>query len=266
MDDLDAVGTGPPRGGTGPRLLVGDDVVDTGRPRTRGRARDRRLLDRILGPEERAAVRDADDPDAALWSLWACKEAAFKIHSKARGEPPPFVHRSYAVTLEDGGADTPSVAVSGPAASAGTRGARIRWEGGSARALVRRGDGWVHAVAWAADPDDARPEQRVRAGLGTLEDPDAPWAGVLPSLLDRFDEEEADAIHSRASAAVRLAARAELAAALEVEEGRLRLVCAPGPTGRRPPAARLDGRACAADVSFTHDGRWIAWSVSAPTG
>ncbi len=266
MDRREDADPGRTPAGPGSRLLVGDDVVDTGRDRTRGRSRDDRLLDRVLTGPERAAVADAEDGDAVLWSLWACKEAAFKIHSKARGEPPPFVHRDYRVTLDDPELDPSAPPVSGPTASRGRRGARIRWADGSARAVVRRGEGWVHAVAWLDAPGHPDPVRTVRAGLGALDDPGAPWAGTLPDLLERLTPEEADPVHSRASAAVRLAARRELAAALGAGEERVAVVCAPGPTGRRPPAARLDGRACPADVSFTHDGRWIAWSVSSPGG
>jgi phosphopantetheinyl transferase (holo-ACP synthase) len=46
---------------------------------------DLRFLKKILTGDEIGLVADADDPDAALWSMWACKEAAYKVIQKMDG-------------------------------------------------------------------------------------------------------------------------------------------------------------------------------------
>ena len=212
------------------RLLVGDDVVDLSRERTRGKGSDERFLARVLTPAEAERVREAPDPDVELWTLWACKEAAFKIHSKARGEPPTFVHADYRVerTLaEEGGGARPAEGrrVHLPGGRGEEVSARVRWEGGGAAVGVRRSRGVVHAVGWAWSAGEPGPApgptprrgqlgpprvpdtHQVEAGLAVLDDPHALWAAPLEELMERFTEAEADAIHSRASAAVRLAAR-----------------------------------------------------------
>jgi len=101
----------------------------------------------------------------------------------------------------------------------------------------------------------------VQVGLGRLDDAGAPWAAGLDELLRRFTPREADAIHSLASAAVRLGARRALAARAGVEEHRLQIVSRPGTTGRRPPFVLLDGREAPADVSLSHAGAWIGWAL-----
>jgi hypothetical protein len=147
-------------------------------------------------------------------------------------------------------------------------------------AVRRRAGAAVHAVAWTEEPGQPRAGDdgetppalafpagyRVYAALEALEDPGASWSAPLPTLMERFTRAEADAVHGRASAAVRLAARRSLATLLAADESRLEIVCAPGRPGRRPPAIRLNGAPATADVSFTHDGRWIAWAASLPRG
>lgn len=262
---------------------MGDDVVDLTRERTAGKSDDARFVARVLTPGEADLVREAPDPDLELWTLWACKEAAYKIHSKSLDRPPTFVHAAYHVTrtlAEQAGGSRPSEGrpVSLPRGRGEEVSARVRWDGGGAAVAVRRSREVVHAVAWGWDagggghpprrgaqgPPRVPVTHRLEAGLGELDDPGALWAGPLPVLLERLSEAEADPVHSRASAAVRLAARRTLAELWDLSEGRLEIVCAPGPTGRRPPSVRLDGEACDADVSFTHDGRWVAWSVAVP--
>jgi hypothetical protein len=94
-----------------------------------------------------------------------------------------------------------------------------------------------------------------------IESPGSRWAGSLEELTRSLSAREADAVHSRESAAVRIGARAEVAELLGVTENRLEIVCAPGPSGRRPPCVLLDGRETRTDLSLSHDGRWIAWAI-----
>lgn len=234
------------------RLLVGNDVVDLERVRTRDPRIHERFLDRVLSHAERSTV-DAD-PDW-LWPIWAAKETAFKVATKVRGEAPVFAHRAFETTLRTtpGGWD-----------------GWVVWEDVRVRADVRRAPGVVHAVGVLDDPAspavDSGPvvTDTLRVGLARMDAPAAPWSAPLEDLLERFTAAERDAIHRLESAAVRIAAREALAEVLGVEETRLEIVCAPGSTGRRPPHVRLDGRAAAADVSLSHDGPWIAWVCSLP--
>jgi len=220
------------------RTLVGNDVVDLDHPATRGKAGHGRFLERVLAPAERAAVTADDDPHLALWTRWAAKEAAYKVLSKLRRQPPVFAHRAF-VTSADA----------------------VEYEGTRVPVHVTRAGPVLHVVASLG----VAPQSLV-ARTAPLSSEDAPWGAPLDALLERFTAREAEAVHTLASAAVRLGARAELASVLGVEERRLEIVCAPGPTGRRPPLVLLDGAPARADVSLSHHGRWIAWALFAHAG
>ena len=81
--------------------------------------------------------------------------------------------------------------------------------------------------------------------------------------MSRLSTRELGMVHSRESAAVRVGARKDLATLLRVEEKRVEIVCGPGPSGKLPPQVLIDGHPANADVSLSHDGRWIAWAVRA---
>jgi phosphopantetheinyl transferase len=212
---------------------VGNDVVDLDAPTLGGKTGHARFLERVLAPAERDAVLGAQDPHVALWTCWAAKEAAYKVVTKLLGEPPVFVHRAFV-----------------------SNGDAVDYEGLRIPIRVRRDGPALHVVAAAGvDPSE------VSADVARVDVAGAPWDAPLDGLLPRFTTREADAVHSVPSAAVRLAARAALASALEVVERRLEIVCAPGTTGRRPPAVLLDGEAARADVSLSHHGQWIGWAI-----
>lgn len=234
-----------------PRTRVGNDVVDLRDPRLEGKTADRRFLERILDGTERRTLADASHPDIELWCLWAAKEAAFKVTSKVLGAPPPFEHRAFGARWIPGREEGRGQTV----VRTGT--VRYRETETGVVVLSHRGEA-LHAVAYTTGVQWGA----LAPGLALLDEPGAPWAGSLPTLEERLTPREADAVHSRPSAAVRLAARAALAEEMEVEEGRLEIVCAPGPSGRRPPRVFLDGAPTDADVSLSHAGRWIAWVVA----
>lgn len=237
-------------------VYVGNDIVDLGEPRTHGRSTDDRFVGRVFDPDEQAAIRSASDPDLELWARWAAKEAGFKVVSKLIGTPPPFVHRAFKVEWE-GGVAAPEGEV--------VREGWVRYGEHEARVSVQWCPGSVHALGFGAQ-GAAPASVRLRPRVAPLDAPGAPWAGSLEELQARFTDRELDAVYSRQSAAVRLGARDDLARAWGVDEGRLEIVCDPGPTSQRPPRVLLDGARARADVSLSHDGRWIAWVLLMDNG
>lgn len=129
-----------PRQGAG----IGNDVVDLGDPWAAG-AHDRpRFVARVCTERERERLETAADPSTLLWSMFAAKEAAYKVLSKL-GHARILAHRAI---------------VTGEALDV------VACERVSLRLLVSTGAGWVHAVAYLgdqpafaevapADPDDA---------------------------------------------------------------------------------------------------------------
>jgi hypothetical protein len=59
---------------------------------------DSRFLKKILTDTEIEQVRCSDNPDAALWSFWACKEAAYKVIKKQTSDA-AFMPRRWSVNF-----------------------------------------------------------------------------------------------------------------------------------------------------------------------
>jgi phosphopantetheine--protein transferase-like protein len=77
---------------------VGNDVVDLKEPANAGKSQDSRFLKKILTNVEIEFVQHAENPDAALWSLWACKETAYKVIKKSCPDA-AFLPRQWQVTF-----------------------------------------------------------------------------------------------------------------------------------------------------------------------
>lgn len=231
----------PPHAPPSSPLLVGNDVVDLGHPRCREMPLDGRFAERVLTSEEHSGIRAAPAPRRALWLTWAAKEAAYKVVSKRRGSPPPFVHASFVVL--------------GPPLVDRIGLGEVVWEG---LRIPFRDDApgsadLVHVVAWSADGPP-----RLDAGVEAL-------PGEAPPL-GRLTDRERAAVHSPASGWVRLLARERAASLLGRAEPDVQIVCGDGPPGRTVPELLLDGEPCAWDVSLSHHGRWVAWALGTSDG
>jgi len=245
----------------------GVDIVDLSNPRTFGRHHDRRFMERVFAPDERAAILEAPDPRMRAWRYWAAKEAAFKaIGIRAHPDsPPPFEHAAFRVIATDSERGT------------------VRWSELECAVTFRDDPArrWVAALAWIMDMDEAD-ETDVGAGedAATL---DIRWqASDIEETSVRLGARDRDTLKSRLGpqelvaargfghALVRLAARTELARRLTLDAGRLEIVNAPGPAGRTPPIVHLDDAPSPdARVSLSHDGTriaWATWALSERTG
>jgi hypothetical protein len=81
---------------------IGNDIVDLREPANAGKSRDSRFLKKILTVAEIDFVQNAENPDKALWSLWACKETAYKVIKKKCVDA-AFLPRRWAVILKKSG-------------------------------------------------------------------------------------------------------------------------------------------------------------------
>ena len=80
-------------------IRVGNDVVDLDEPAIAHSHQKEKFLARVCAPSERALIAAAADPKVLLWSLFAAKEAAFKVVSKL-GPRPVFAHRQFVVAAD----------------------------------------------------------------------------------------------------------------------------------------------------------------------
>ncbi|MEN6623874.1 MAG: 4'-phosphopantetheinyl transferase superfamily protein [Smithella sp.] len=76
--------------------------MDLQHPANARKSKDFRYLKKILTDAEIEFVRDSGNPDRALWSLWACKETAYKAISKSYAGL-SFLPRLWPVTLNQRG-------------------------------------------------------------------------------------------------------------------------------------------------------------------
>jgi phosphopantetheine--protein transferase-like protein len=77
---------------------IGNDVVDLKEQANADKSGDSRYLKKILTDAEIEFVKNAGNNDAALWSLWACKEAAYKVIKKSFPDA-AFIPRRWQVTF-----------------------------------------------------------------------------------------------------------------------------------------------------------------------
>ncbi len=141
--------------------MIGNDVVDLGDPMIAEHHLRPRFCARVLSEGERARLVSAADPKKLLWTLFAAKEAAFKVVEKLRG-PTVFAHRSFVVAE-----DLRSVAYDG-----------LRLE-----LAIEAAEDQVHALAWTTGADTLH-------GVDTIQpsaDPSlAARAGLLAALSQRL--------------------------------------------------------------------------------
>jgi len=148
------------------RHSVGNDIIDLGEPAILLHHRWERFIDRVCTPGERRALNRAQEPKLYLWSLFAAKEAAFKLVVKRLG-PVPFAHRSFVVRDDLHAVD---------------------YRGASYPLRIDVGSGWVHALAGTGAPvafrvrqrSGAQSSQAARQLLGELA---APILGCEPASL-----------------------------------------------------------------------------------
>jgi phosphopantetheinyl transferase (holo-ACP synthase) len=229
------------RTGPSPALalpVVGNDVVDLDQPRCAGKANDTRFVERVFTASERDRIREAPDPDHALWRCWAAKEASYKVVTKLLGSPPVFAHAAFAVDIDPDGAS-------------GT----VTYREFTVPFTLHEASDHIHTIA--VHSGGCSRDYRVVAGMEV-----ADVDGFLPldTLRGRFTPAERVFIHGVPSALARIAARRDMAAALAVAQDDILILAKDGPPGRVPPVVRVDGDLGRVDLSLSHDGRYVAWA------
>lgn len=208
---------------------VGNDVIDLTNSGNIGKSRDVRFISRVFTSGERDCIFRSSNPDETLWTLWAGKEAAYKVMVKT--DPLACsIPRAYPVEL-DKRENRPfrSGTVSTPAGTVWIR--------------VFRKDGALHVIGMNACPGN--PEEVVEGveSLNSLE-PDAASSPDRESYL------------ARAFLLRRLSKFLERKPH-EMEIRRLK-----ENRGLGPPRLYIQGKPFGVDISMSHDGRFVAYAFS----
>ena len=221
------------------RAWIGNDIVDLAEPGVAGKERDRRFMDRVFTPAERARILEAAAPTVALWKAWTAKEAAFKLASKLRPRL-VFRHQAFEVLA------APGDGKGRPGASAADA-SQVRFEDLSISVRWYAAREYIHCIAQLATD---------RWGLlaGVANDDEA-LDGVL-------SDAERESVYSMASARARLLAR-RLTRQWDLH--RVEVLRLWRTWGWSAPVLVEEGcRLAAFDVSLSHDGRYVAAALSGP--
>ena len=203
--------------------MIGNDIVDLRDAETRPGERTPAFDTRVFTSAERARIAGAPDPVRERWTLWAAKEAAFKLARKCQPGS-SFIPRRFEVELNGSWK---------PGAADWKRAGRVNWEGGSFDCDWVSGPGFVHALCReiGAPPPDCLMCERVEALAAKGAHPDAP------------------------SRAVRRLALRVLARRMEVDEDALEIR-----KRGRIPFLYQDNQRLAADLSLSHHGQQVAFA------
>jgi len=192
-----------------------------------------RFLRKILTDTEIEQVRNSCNPDTALWSFWACNEAAYKVIQK-KTSGAAFVPRRWSVHYQ----------------------ARVDSPGGLPPAAGHYGDGEV--VIANSDPvylrlftfpsyihclaaDESRGIDQIMAHVDAIPERTGPQ-GTDPSLF------------------VRMRLIRSLAGDLCRPEEDLRIIREKKKDGLGPPVLYIADAPSAIDLSISHDGRYVAYA------
>jgi hypothetical protein len=193
------------------------------------KSRDSRFLKKILTDEEIEIVNSAQNADSALWSFWACKEAAYKIIKKSHNED-SFIPRRWSVNIKLQSTKYPSSYRKGHVTIPGRDAVYVR---------LFSHPSYVHCIG----ADSLSTLDHLSWGIDTLplrED----GRNDNPSLLARqcLVESLAGYLHLNASA-------------IKIRRIKKEAVL-------QPPGVYIDGKRAAIDVSLSHDGRFIAYAFN----
>jgi phosphopantetheinyl transferase (holo-ACP synthase) len=221
--------------------------VDLISPENRQKSTDSRYLKRILTDTEIEQVRCSDNPDATLWSFWACKEAAYKVILK-QSSGAAFLPRHWTVhfrhpssAVEHQGSmpsevppddQTPTVYAAGDVEISGKK---------SIPFFLSSCLSYVHCLA--ADYFDILDKVIWRVE-------------VLSAGRDQKDRDPS--IFARSCLAH------ALSAFLRDDQSQIKILRGRGKGGElQPPAVYLNGIKADIDVSLSHDGQFVAYAFLA---
>jgi phosphopantetheinyl transferase (holo-ACP synthase) len=229
-----------------PRNL-GNDIVALTSPRCRDKVQDSRFLDRVFSEGEQEAILTNKAPDTTLWLHWAGKESIFKSATKALGSPPTFHHNAFRVSFPEAGSPAPT-AVQGTGF----------YRDLSFHLKAEIHPDFLHVVAWEVDRPGVVTSGNVLQWQ-VVQGRD-PRSASMDDLRQGLSSKEWDCVSHNASALTRLSAKAALAKALEVGEGRVEIRCGNGRPGRRVPLVFVDGKERPLDLTLSHDAHLMAWA------
>lgn len=213
------------------------DLTD---PANSRKSENARFIERVFTPGERDLIFSSPDPDHALWSVWACKEAAFKAVSKAPGNSDGTLSSSplkYRVSLELPFTDNTAAAVKNRTMI--FRGS-VSTPAGILPLRMVRNSSYAHAVASTGEDDTVGSVSWVVCNVNLRRNEITPH---VQSML------------------VRRAAKMKLAGYIKANPQDLEIVRRKrNGSGLGHPVLLVRGRESGIDISLSHDGLFLAYA------
>ncbi|HRT71180.1 MAG TPA: 4'-phosphopantetheinyl transferase superfamily protein [Syntrophales bacterium] len=199
--------------------------MDLRYPERVGKSRDTRFVSRVFTADERALISSSSAADAMLWTLWAGKEAAFKVMKKYRPDI-SSVPRAYTVRP-------------------------VEWEGGCI------------SLGMAETPEGAVPVRFFHDAARSIHAVGAGRTGDLGDVVwgvEVIDDGGAAVSTTDQSLLVREALIRRLSAHTGLGTARMEVRRLGDSRRLSPPVLFVDGRPADVDISLSHDGRFIAYA------
>lgn len=209
-------------------LHVGNDIVDLTTRGTAGRAKDKRLVDRILTDDEKSQLFSRkESPDIFLWAFWAAKETAFKAVNKSFPDI-SSAPRRYPVEL---GRHPLKSKISGC----------VQTPAGSVAVTLFIRDTHIHCIGTT----------------GSLKNLDRVICGAK-----RIDSESGEPfLPDQQSLWVRKFAKEKIAHCLDMDTSNIDIHRSGQKKESGPPVLRFNNQESGMDISLSHHGRYVAFAV-----
>jgi hypothetical protein len=210
---------------------------------------DLRFLKKILTDNEIEIVKSAQDSDAALWSFWACKEAAYKVIKKSYNED-SFIPRRWSVHIglpsvrqpESSGAEMNNCLLNN---NGQHHQPRTSYQKGQ---VIIPGREAIHIRLFS------HPSYVHCLGADSLATLDCLSWGV--DILPERDNGRSD----NPSSFARECLIRSLASFLHLNSSKIKIRRIKKKAVLQPPGVYISGKKAAIDVSLSHDGRLIAYT------
>ena len=192
-----------------------------------GKSRDIRFINRVFTQGEQKQIFNSVDPDVMLWSTWAGKESAYKVVSKSYPAV-SSVPRVYEVSF-----DGDVTKLNGSCSGCYTISGVVETPHGSISVRIFQAYDSIHCIATTGLPEAV---DSVIWGVQHI------GSGLVESVI------------------VREAASKHLSLYLNWNPDEIEIRRPKGPRGLGPPIVYVKNRKTGVDISFSHEGEFVAYA------
>ncbi len=225
-------------------LLLGNDIVSLKHAGIRNKFQHTRFVDRVFTPSEKSTILTSSFPDITLWTMWAAKEAAYKVTSKIKSTP-VFSHKKFKV-LGLGEIDPGHTDVC------------VEFSEKNFSGYAEITEDVIHVVL--GSESFSQSEVLVTTHLMSEEEKEQ-WM-KQEVWTSYFSKEEMESIHHRESAFIRYLCKNKIANLINCDPSQVQII-RPTIMGKsEPPFVLIDNQPSNIDISLSHHESWLALVIN----